>query len=156
MKNKWAMVAFSIVLGSLIGSLVAYLTSMGPKGTFHSISAAIVEVPNKEECVLETPRVELQLGGGQQYEVHYYMPEDELGFTALGKYEYVGSRLSLQPLYHEKLLPERVLTFREKIMVANGTLLSNDKLCVIKVSKDEFLLVTPYRIIQFCTELGCK
>lgn len=151
--NKWLCVAACTFIGVAAGAGSAYLSAVPPSllGYYSATSSSLMLQPN-QQYAYENIRTELQFKEDEQYRLSLYFADRELGTTVTGQYEYDGEGIRLQSSRSEDMLPNRPLTFREKVMVSDASPYFNNTLSLIPLSEHHFLLHSPYRMVMLCQE----
>lgn len=140
----------------LLGLLVGWLTTLIPqthlKGHYLANTASIVNPPNK--IIYNQASVNIEFKKNNSYEL-LYVSTKEAGFTSSGTYAVSQHDISLDETQHEQIIPNRDLTFYEKVMISEGAVLSSDAMTYIPLNDEELLLVTQRGLIHFCKKVIC-
>ncbi|CAH6785535.1 conserved hypothetical protein [Vibrio chagasii] len=140
----------------LLGLLVGWLTTLIPqaylKGHYLANTASIVNPPDK--IIYNQASVNIEFKKNNSYEL-LYVSTKEAGFTSSGTYAVSQHDISLDETQHEQIIPNRDLTFYEKVMISEGAVLSSDAMTYIPLNDEELLLVTQRGLIHFCKKVIC-
>ncbi|MFA0039699.1 hypothetical protein [Vibrio sp. 10N.261.52.A1] len=140
----------------LLGLLVGWLTTLIPqahlKGHYLANTASIVNPPDK--IIYNQASVNIEFKKNNAYEL-LYVSTKEAGFTSSGTYAVSQHDISLDETQHEQIIPNRDLTFYEKVMISEGAVLSSDAMTYIPLNDEELLLVTQRGLIHFCKKVIC-
>ncbi|MCC4820466.1 hypothetical protein LMH81_28530, partial [Vibrio lentus] len=69
-----------------------------------------------------------------------YVSTKQVGFTSSGSYSVTQHDISLDENQHQQIIPNRELSFYEKVMISEGSTLSSDAMPYIPLNREEFLL----------------
>ncbi|WP_261886033.1 hypothetical protein [Vibrio pomeroyi] len=144
------------VVVALLGILVGWLTTFIPKehlkGHYLANTASVVNPP--EKIIYNQASVNIEFKKNNSYEL-LYVSTKEAGFTSSGTYVVTQHDISLDETQHEQIIPDRDLTFYEKVMISEGAVLSSDAMTYIPLNDKELLLVTQRGMIHFCKKVAC-
>ena len=144
------------VVVALLGILVGWLTTFIPqthlKGHYLANTASVVNPP--ERIIYNQASVNIEFKKNNSYEL-LYVSTKEAGFTSSGTYVVTQHDISLDETQHEQIIPNRELTFYEKVMISEGAVLSSDAMTYIPLNDEELLLVTQRGMIHFCKKVIC-
>lgn len=145
------------VIVALLGLLVGWLTTSIPqahlKGHYLANTASVVNPPDK--IIYNQAAVNIEFKKNNSYEL-LYVSTKEAGFTSSGTYTVTQHDISLDETQHEQIVPNRDLTFYEKVMISEGAVLSSDAMTYIPLNNEELLLVTQRGLIHFCKKMVCS
>jgi len=154
--NKRVAIVASVLVGVMMGLTVGqwwFEDELGLNGVYHSNSAFVTHTP-KGQPVYEALNITLEFSAQARYEALVALA-DNIGFVSIGDYEYLDHHLSLRPSSHDKVLPDKTLSFRENFLVSKGVLLVGENLEVAAIDKEQFLLIRPHHILYFCARTRC-
>ncbi|UPR58441.1 hypothetical protein ITG10_21785 [Vibrio sp. ED004] len=144
------------VVVALLGILVGWLTTFIPKehlkGHYLANTASVVNPP--EKIIYNQASVNIEFKKNNSYEL-LYVSTKEAGFTSSGTYVVTQHDISLDETQHEQIIPDRELSFYEKVMISEGAVLSSDAMTYIPLNDKELLLVTQRGMIHFCKKVAC-
>ncbi|MCG9542190.1 hypothetical protein L1D37_00170 [Vibrio sp. Isolate33] len=144
------------VVVALLGILVGWLTTFIPKehlkGHYLANTASVVNPP--EKIIYNQASVNIEFKKNNSYEL-LYVSTKEAGFTSSGTYVVTQHDISLDETQHEQIIPDRDLSFYEKVMISEGAVLSSDAMTYIPLNDKELLLVTQRGMIHFCKKVAC-
>ena len=144
------------VVVALLGILVGWLTTFIPKehlkGHYLANTASVVNPP--EKIIYNQASVNIEFKKNNSYEL-LYVSTKEAGFTSSGTYVVTQHDISLDETQHEQIIPDRDLSFYEKVMISEGAVLSSDAMTYIPLNDKELLLVTQRGMIHFCKKVTC-
>ena len=144
------------VVVALLGVLVGWLTTFIPKehlkGHYLANTASVVNPP--EKIIYNQASVNIEFKKNNSYEL-LYVSTKEAGFTSSGTYVVTQHDISLDETQHEQIIPDRDLSFYEKVMISEGAVLSSDAMTYIPLNDKELLLVTQRGMIHFCKKVAC-
>ncbi|WP_215404043.1 hypothetical protein [Vibrio gigantis] len=144
------------VIVALLGILVGWLTTFIPqehlKGHYLANTASVVNPP--EKIIYNQASVNIEFKKNNSYEL-LYVSTKETGFTSSGTYVVTQHDISLDETQHEQIIPDRDLSFYEKVMISEGAVLSSDAMTYIPLNDKELLLVTQRGMIHFCKKVAC-
>ena len=144
------------VIVALLGILVGWLTTFIPKehlkGHYLANTASVVNPP--EKIIYNQASVNIEFKKNNSYEL-LYVSTKEAGFTSSGTYVVTQHDISLDETQHEQIIPDRDLSFYEKVMISEGAVLSSDAMTYIPLNDKELLLVTQRGMIHFCKKVAC-
>lgn len=144
------------VVVALLGILVGWLTTFIPKehlkGHYLANTASVVNPP--EKIIYNQASVNIEFKKNNSYEL-LYVSTKEAGFTSSGTYVVTQHDISLDETQHEQIIPDRDLSFYEKVMISEGAVLSSDAMTYIPLNDKELLLVTQRGMIHFCKKVVC-
>lgn len=147
--NKYLTV--SILSGIILGCLLALLPKQHLSGHYLANPATIITPPNL--VIYNQASINIEFKMNDSYDL-LYVSKKEVGFTSSGKYVMTSHDISLDESNHEQILPNRELSFYEKVMVSEGAVLSSDSMEYLPLNKNEFLLVTQNGMIHFCKKVA--
>lgn len=144
------------IIVALLGILVGWLTTFIPKehlkGHYLANTASVVNPP--EKIIYNQASVNIEFKKNNSYEL-LYVSTKEAGFTSSGTYVVTQHDISLDETQHEQIIPDRDLSFYEKVMISEGAVLSSDAMTYIPLNDKELLLVTQRGMIHFCKKVAC-
>ncbi|WP_373953679.1 hypothetical protein [Vibrio pomeroyi] len=144
------------IVVALLGILVGWLTTFIPKeylkGHYLANTASVVNPP--EKIIYNQASVNIEFKKNNSYEL-LYVSTKEAGFTSSGTYVVTQHDISLDETQHEQIIPDRDLSFYEKVMISEGAVLSSDAMTYIPLNDKELLLVTQRGMIHFCKKVAC-
>lgn len=140
------------VSGVIAGYLVSGYNSTQPAGAYFGKTVSITSMPTG--LIVNQPLVKVEFKSNQEYEL-LYLTNKQVGFSSGGDYLIEGDLVSLQQSKHDKIVPERELEFYEKVMIADGAILSSDSMRFLTLNENEFLLVSEYGMSHFCKGSPC-
>ncbi|USD31366.1 MULTISPECIES: hypothetical protein [Vibrio] len=139
---------FSVIAGLLIGGLAAYANSPTMNQNFDSHTQIVV--PVREGSELVKMRASLNLKRSGQYEL-YFLTDNMIGFNTTGQYDFNSYGLSLMPTSAERVIPEgKTLNLMETMFSQRG-MHSMEELKVIRIGKEQTILVAPRYSYLFVT-----
>ncbi|ROR27617.1 hypothetical protein EDB67_10187 [Vibrio crassostreae] len=150
-KEKQIFVAVAL-LGILVGWLTTFIPKEHLKGHYLANTASVVNPP--EKIIYNQASVNIEFKKNNSYEL-LYVSTKEAGFTSSGTYVVTQHDISLDEIQHEQIIPDRELTFYEKVMISEGSVLSSDAMTYIPLNDRELLLVTQRGMIHFCKKVAC-
>ncbi|NOH63451.1 hypothetical protein [Vibrio sp. RE88] len=145
--NKTMTIA-SVVAGLAIGGVAAYVNSPTMNQNFESRTQVVV--PHQEGSELVKMRASLSLKRSGQYEL-YFLTGNLIGFNTTGNYDFNSYGLSLMPISAEQVIPEgKTLNLMETMFSQRG-MHSMEDLKVIRIDKEQTILVAPRYSYLFVT-----
>ncbi|MCG9595103.1 hypothetical protein L1D15_00025 [Vibrio sp. Isolate25] len=155
--NKGIHFASLGVIGSILGALIGYIwfseKNIELEGIYSS-ETSFITVAHTNFVIHEKPHITLKLNGHDQYHLFVTLSKG-LGFISSGNFEYNEKKLTLNSIHYEKIVPDRPLTFLEKMLISQGTLILGGDIDLVIIDKDRFLLIKPYHISYFCSKQRC-
>jgi len=145
-------ILLSIISGIVLGCVLALLPKQYLSGHYLANPATIITPPNS--VIYNQASINIEFKMNDSYDL-LYVSKKEVGFTSSGTYKVTGRDISLDESNHEQILPNRELSFYEKVMVSEGAVLSSDSMEYLPLNKNEFLLVTQNGMIHFCKKVAC-
>nr|WP_246852544.1 hypothetical protein [Vibrio crassostreae] len=139
-------------MGILVGWLTTFIPKEHLKGHYLANTASVVNPP--EKIIFNQASVNIEFKKNNSYEL-LYVSTKEAGFTSSGTYVVTQHDISLDETQHEQIIPDRDLTFYEKVMISEGAVLSSDAMTYIPLNDKELLLVTQRGMIHFCKKVAC-
>nr|WP_246847596.1 hypothetical protein [Vibrio crassostreae] len=139
-------------MGILVGWLTTFIPKEHLKGHYLANTASVVNPP--EKIIYNQASVNIEFKKNNSYEL-LYVSTKEAGFTSSGTYVVTQHDISLDETQHEQIIPDRDLSFYEKVMISEGAVLSSDAMTYIPLNDKELLLVTQRGMIHFCKKVAC-
>ncbi|NOJ23491.1 hypothetical protein [Vibrio coralliilyticus] len=145
--NK-AVTITSVLAGLAIGGVAAYVNSPTMNQNFESHTQIVI--PKREGSELVKMRASLNLKRSGQYEL-YFLTGNLVGFNTTGHYDFDSYGLSLMPISAEQVVPEgKKLNIMETMFSQRG-MHSMEELKVIRIGKEQTILVAPRYSYLFVT-----
>ncbi|MGF1755864.1 hypothetical protein L4C33_20005 [Vibrio makurazakiensis] len=145
-------ILLTIIAGLVIGSLLSLYPKTHLSGHYLANPATII-TPS-DLVIYNQSAINIEFKMNNSYDL-LYVSKKEVGFTSSGTYQVTPNDISLDEDSHQRILPNRELTFYEKVMVSQGAVLSSDSMDYIPLNSNEFILVGQNSMMHFCKEVAC-
>ncbi|OBT31022.1 hypothetical protein [Vibrio splendidus] len=153
MNNKTNKAIFVVLLGVLAGWLSTFIPKSHLEGHYLANTASIINPSNN--MIHNQSSINIEFKKNDSYDL-LYVSTKQVGFTSSGSYSVTQHDISLDENQHQQIIPNRELSFYEKVMISEGSTLSSDAMPYIPLNREEFLLVTRYGMIHFCKKVVCS
>jgi len=150
--NKTNTAIFVVLLGVLVGWVSTFIPKSHLEGHYLANTASIINPSNN--MIHNQSAINIEFKKNDSYDL-LYVSTKQVGFTSSGSYSVTQHDISLDETQHEQIIPNRELTFYEKVMISEGAVLSSDAMAYIPLNNDELLLVTQRGMIHFCKKVIC-
>ncbi len=153
MSNNTNTVIFVVALGLLVGWLSTFIPKSHLEGHYLANTASVINPP--KDLIHNQSSINIEFKKNNSYDL-LYVSTKQVGFTSSGSYSVTQHDISLDENQHQQIIPNRELSFYEKVMISEGSTLSSDAMPYIPLNREEFLLVTRYGMIHFCKKVACS
>ncbi|OMO30109.1 hypothetical protein BCT10_06825 [Vibrio splendidus] len=153
MNNKTNTAIFVVLLGVLVGWISTFIPKSHLEGHYLASTASIINPSNN--MIHNQSSINIEFKKNDSYDL-LYLSTKQVGFTSSGSYSVTQHDISLDENQHQQIIPNRELSFYEKVMISEGSTLSSDAMPYIPLNREEFLLVTRYGMIHFCKKVACS
>ncbi|MBW3697755.1 hypothetical protein EK599_18910 [Vibrio sp. T187] len=153
MNNLNKTLLLSAISGIVFGWISTFVNKPELKGHYLANAATVITPENNE--IYNQSSINLEFKKNDNYDL-LYISSKQVGFTSSGTYHIDNHGISLDEDTHEQIIPNRELSFYEKVLISEGSVLSSDSMEYVPLNDKEFLLITQFSMLHFCEKVACS